>query len=225
MYSENKNDIKNKKILADNLKYFMDKNGKGRNEVCKDLGIAYTTFTDWCNGKKYPRIDKIQLMANYFNINKSDLIEPTLLRNFPAVSEDNITFPIIGEIAAGYDHIAVEDWSGETVEIPRSYLHGRQPEEFMVLSVHGDSMYPAYQEGDKVLILKQSTLNRSGEVGAVIYDGDKATLKKVEYVSGEEWLKLIPLNPSYPPQTIAGADLEECRIIGIPKLLIRDIIQ
>lgn len=40
-----------------------------------DLGFAYTTFSDWINGKKYPRIDKIEMMANYFNIAKSDLVE------------------------------------------------------------------------------------------------------------------------------------------------------
>ena len=78
-------------------------------------------------------------------------------------------------------------------------------------------------DGDRVLILKQTTLNRSGEIGAVLYDGNYATLKKVEYVMGEDWMKLIPINPEYQPKTITGPDLEQCRIIGIPRLLIRDI--
>ena len=50
-----------------------------------------------------------------------------------------------------------------------------------------------------------------------------ATLKKVEYVLGEDWMKLIPINPEYQPKTIEGADLELCRVLGIPKLLIREI--
>ena len=79
----------------------------------------------------------------------------------------------------GYDEIAVEDWSGETIDIPASYLRGHKKEEFFVLSVHGDSMYPIYMDGDKVLVLRQSTLNRSGEIGAVLYEGENATLKKV----------------------------------------------
>ena len=61
-------------------------------------------------------------------------------------------------------------------------------------------MYPLYMDGDKVLILKQSTLNRSGEIGAILYNGDNATLKKVEYVEGEDWMKLVPVNPEYPPK-------------------------
>ena len=84
-------------------------------------------------------------------------------------------------------------------------------------------MYPKYINGDKVLILKQSTLNRSGDIGAIMYDDELATLKKVEYVMGEDWLRLVPINPEYEPKTIQGENLEHCRIIGIPKLLIREI--
>ena len=84
-------------------------------------------------------------------------------------------------------------------------------------------MYPLYLEGDKVLVLKQSTLNHSGEIGLIRYDGENATLKKVEFVNGEDWMKLVPINPQYPPRTIEGADLEQCEVIGIPRLLVRDI--
>ena len=141
----------------------------------------------------------------------------------PRITEDTVTFPVIGEIAAGYEYPALEDWSGETVEIPRHYLRGRACTDYIVLTVHGDSMYPMYLDGDKVLVLKQDTLSRSGEIGLVIYDGDNATMKKVEYVDGEDWMKLIPLNPEYAPKTITGADLETCRVIGVPRLLIREI--
>ena len=53
----------------------MEITGKTRNTICDDLGFKYTTFTDWVNGNKYPRIDKIEILANYFGIKKSDLIE------------------------------------------------------------------------------------------------------------------------------------------------------
>lgn len=65
----------NKNVFAKNLKKYMQLNGKTRNEVCQALGLKYTTFTDWVNGKKYPRMDKIEMLANYFGIKKSDLIE------------------------------------------------------------------------------------------------------------------------------------------------------
>ena len=141
----------------------------------------------------------------------------------PIVTSDTVTFPVMGEIAAGYDKIAMEDWTGETVEIPTAFLHGRDRSEFFVLRVSGDSMYPLYHEGDIVLVLKQSTLNRSGDVGAIIYDDELVSLKKIEYVEGEDWLRLIPLNPNHPPKLIEGEALEHCHVIGIPRLLIRKL--
>ncbi len=68
-------DLGNKKIFSNNLKHYMELNKKDRNEICNLLGFKYSTFSDWYNGNKYPRIDKIEILANYFGIEKSDLIE------------------------------------------------------------------------------------------------------------------------------------------------------
>ena len=65
----------NKSTMAKNIKYYMELNGVDRNKLCSALGIKYTTLCDWLNAKTYPRIDKIELMANYFHIQKSDLVE------------------------------------------------------------------------------------------------------------------------------------------------------
>ena len=68
-------DLGNKEVFSENLRYYMEIKNKDRSEACRDLNIKYTTFTDWYNGNKYPRIDKIELLADYFGIQKSDLIE------------------------------------------------------------------------------------------------------------------------------------------------------
>ena len=68
-------DLGNKEIMAKNIRYHLDKSGKTRTEICNDLGISYSTFSDWINGNTYPRIDKIEIMANYFGIEKADLVE------------------------------------------------------------------------------------------------------------------------------------------------------
>ena len=166
---------------------------------------------------------KIEAIANVLNTTPEYLMGWDNKLKSPTITSDVVEIPVIGTIAAGYNELANEDWSGETVSVPKEYLRGRKKEEFFVLTVQGDSMYPLYMNGDKVLILKQSTLNKSGDIGAILYDGDMATLKKVEYVQGEDWMKLIPINPEYQPKTIEGADLELCRVLGIPKLLIREI--
>lgn len=65
----------NKNIFASNLKRYMKLHGKSRREIAETLGLSYFTFSDWVNGKKYPRMDKVEMLANYFGILKSDLIE------------------------------------------------------------------------------------------------------------------------------------------------------
>lgn len=78
-------DLGNKDIMAKNLQYYMELHGKSRQDMCEALGVKYTTFTDWVKGNVYPRIDKIELMANYFGINKSDLVE----ERKPTTTEDD----------------------------------------------------------------------------------------------------------------------------------------
>jgi transcriptional regulator with XRE-family HTH domain len=53
----------------------MELNGKSRNDIAQALNISYFTVSDWVNGKKYPRMDKVEMLASYFGILKSDLIE------------------------------------------------------------------------------------------------------------------------------------------------------
>lgn len=69
------NNLGNKEIMANNIKRQMELNGKTAKEICDALRISPSTFSDWVNGRNYPRIDKIEMLANYFGISKSDLVE------------------------------------------------------------------------------------------------------------------------------------------------------
>ena len=73
----------NKNVFAFNLRKQMEIHGKTRNDICKALDISYFTVSDWVNGKKYPRMDKVEMLANYFGILKSDLIEDKEEKNSP----------------------------------------------------------------------------------------------------------------------------------------------
>lgn len=68
-------DLGNKQVFSENLNYYMKLNNKDRTKICNDLGFKYTTLREWIKGTAYPRIDKIEMLANYFGIQKSDLIE------------------------------------------------------------------------------------------------------------------------------------------------------
>lgn len=197
-------------------------------QVARDLGMPYTTYVNYEKGTREPNSETLILFANYFNASVDYLVGRSKDKKSnelpsPSTTEDTVTFPVIGELAAGYDHFMNAEWdTGDIIEVPRSYLKGRPKTDFFCLRICGSSMYPLYMDGDRVLIKKTPTLSRSGEIGVVQY-GDCATLKKVEYVTGEDWIKLIPINPSYEPETISGSKLEECHIIGVPVLLIRDL--
>lgn len=67
--------IGNKETMSKNLKYYIERSGKDRKTLSEIWGFPYSTVTEWVNGKKYPRIDRIEIMAEYFGILKSDLIE------------------------------------------------------------------------------------------------------------------------------------------------------
>lgn len=68
-------DLGNREVFAENLQYYMNLYDISRKEICDLLGFRYTTFTGWVTGQKYPRIDKIEILANFFGISKADLIE------------------------------------------------------------------------------------------------------------------------------------------------------
>lgn len=67
--------VENKSIMARNIRRLMEEKKVNATDVCEALNFKHNTFSDWVNGKSYPRIDKIELMANYFNVSKSDLVE------------------------------------------------------------------------------------------------------------------------------------------------------
>ena len=69
------NDNRNKEIMARNIKRYMDAKGVTNQQLCDALNFKYTTFMDWIKGVTYPRIGKVEAMANYFGCEKSDLIE------------------------------------------------------------------------------------------------------------------------------------------------------
>lgn len=64
-----------KKIFSKNLNYYMELNGKTQTDLINDLGFNKSAVSTWCNGTRLPRMDKVEILAQYFKINRSDLIE------------------------------------------------------------------------------------------------------------------------------------------------------
>lgn len=203
-------DLGNKKIFSNNLKFYMNKNNKERKEVCKDLDFSYSTFADWFNGNIYPRIDKIEKLANYFNIQKSDLIE-----NKNQIKDNNfykprgVLIPVFRSIKAGVPIGAIEDIIGYEEITEEMAKKG----EFFGLKIQGDSMFP-YLIQDDILITRKQTDVENGAIAVVLVNREEATVKRImKDING---ITLIPFNNAYLPHFYSNEEIESLpvQIVG-----------
>jgi repressor LexA len=215
------------KLLARQIDAYLASNGIPKSEFVERTGISSATLSQWRNGKYAPSDRSIAAIEDYTNMPIEALLggRPSTSFTSPSTTDEFVSFPVMADVAAGYDHIAYQDWTGDSIDIPRSWLRGRPATDYFVIRVKGDSMYPDYQDGDHVVVLSQSTMDRSGQVGVVRYNDETATLKRIEYVMGEDWMTLRPINPQFPPVTIRDAELEECTVFGVAKYVIRELNQ
>ena len=200
-------DLGNKEIMAKNIQYYMDKYEKTRQDMCDALGVKYTTFTDWVKGNSYPRIDKIELMANYFGISKADLVEEHLPDKLKRAS--GVIINVYGRVAAGIPLEIIEDII-DTEEIPEEMA---KTGEFFGLQIRGDSMEPRMKEGDVVIVRKQDDAE-SGDTVIATVNGTDATCKRLKkYADG---IALIATNPAYDPMYFSNEEItsKPVRIIG-----------
>lgn len=160
---ENRNDI-----LVKNLLFYLDRLGLTQTEFARELGYPETTVSNWFNKNTYPRPDKIQEMANYFGVRRTDLTENNEEQQAPLKNAKSV--PIIGTIAAGSPLLAEEN-------IVDYFLIDSRVDADFGLTVKGESMINAnIFDGDIVFIRKQPTLE-NGEIGAILLDNE-ATLKR-----------------------------------------------
>lgn len=189
----------------------MDLYQKSRSDICKDLGFAYTTFTSWETGVNYPRIDKIEMMADYFHIEKSDLIEDKSAEGDS--TRKGIRIPILGKVVAGIPVEAITDIEGWE-EIPQSMA---KTGEYFALKIAGKSMEPRMMDGDVVIVRRQPDVD-SGDIAVVLVNGNDATVKQIS--KSDAGLTLIGWNPSvYTPKTYNKKECQELPVTILGKVI------
>lgn len=199
-------DYGNKEIMAENIQYYMNLYKKSRQDVCDALDFKYSTFSEWVSAKKYPRIDKIELMANYFNVTKADLVEKHKEKR------NKFLIPVLGRVVAGIPIDAVEeilDYEEISEEMARNGEH-------FALQIKGDSMEPKFSEGDVVIVRKQAIVE-DNEIAIVLVNGNDATIKKIKRFDGG--ITLIPTNPNYDVITYTNKQIEELPVTVLGKVV------
>ncbi len=191
-----------KKIFSKKLNFFMKLNHKKQDDIINDLGIKKSTISTWCRGEKMPRVNGIQLLADYFNVQISDFLtdEETNIMAIPQM----VKKPRLGVIACGEPILAAENIDDYDL-VPENINCD------FTLLCKGDSMINArINDGDIVYIREQPQVE-NGEIAAVLIDNE-ATLKRV-YIYKDK-VVLQPENTKYSPMAYSKEEMNEIRILG-----------
>lgn len=200
-----------RQIFSNNLRRLIDVSGKTQKDVADAIGVSQQIMNVWARGKAIPRMGKIQRLADYFGVEKSDLIDEK--PEAPSIPDYSNIFPLqrkrvplLGEIACGEPIFCNED--------RESYIAaGTDVKADFCLKARGDSMVGArILDGDLVFIQRDAPLE-AGQIYAVAID-DEATLKRVYYDEAAQVLQLLSENPRYPPMIYSGEKLDHVHILG-----------
>ncbi|AYQ15180.1 helix-turn-helix domain-containing protein [Bacillus paralicheniformis] len=194
-----------KEIMANNLKKQLKRKGISQTMMARDLNIPEMTVSNWVKGKTYPRPDKIQLMADYFGITRTQLTEESP-SNLTPIAPQTVPIPVLGTIACGEPILAEENVTEYVYESPDQLPSGN----LFYLKAKGTSMEPTIPDGSYVLVREQPEVE-NGEIAAVLVNGDtEATLKRIKRQG--DIVILMPDNPNYSPFIITPEN--PARIIG-----------
>lgn len=178
--------------------------------VSKATGISASTFTDWKNGRSVPKIDKIRLIADYFDVPLEYMISgsPTSSGRY-AGELGGCPVPIIGEIRAGSPIITDESILGyELSDVPDS-------DDYFYLQVQGDSMKNIGMISGSLVLFRKQQYAEEGDVVACLVGGDSATVKR--FHRSKRSIYLLPENEDYQPIKLTTDDFEsgDARILGV----------
>lgn len=207
----NTDDYNIKENISNNLSYYMEQNNVNNKELASILNVSESTVGKWILKKSTPRMGVIEKIANYFNIEKSDLIEDrsknTNLSQIPGIKmiKKFVNVPILGEIACGEPIFCQENYDGffqidEDLDKPDFCLRAR-----------GDSMIEVGIEDGDLIFMKQTPVIANGKIAAILID-DTVTLKR--FYKHEHEIILQPENKSYSPIILRENDGQNIKIIG-----------
>jgi len=139
--------------------------------------------------------------------------------NGQALDQSNIyMIPIYETVSAGFGAYADDHVTGYE---PVYLSSEREARETLAITVRGDSMYPKIEEGDLVVVHQQDYFDNGDIVVAVVLGTEDGFVKRA-FRSGDR-LSLESINPSYPPMTFSGARIEDVRIMGVVRKIIKTV--
>ena len=190
-------------------------------ELSRALGINEGTISQYKSGAYEPKQKRTQAIAEILNVSIDWLMGadvPMREAKIEPISAENIYMrPVYDSVAAGFNVLAQDTVVGY---MPAYIPSASEQDKYIWANVVGDSMYPKIEDGDKLLIKKQESVD-SGSVAVVLIDDEEASVKKVVY--GADWIELHSFNPYYPPRRFEGAEVQRIRVLGLVKQVSKEI--
>lgn len=196
-------------------------------EVGNAVGVSKSTVKKWEDGFiSNMKRDKIAKLAKVLKISPVVLIMGELEDDAKEHFADTLTVlptnkvymrPLYNSVAAGIG--AVADNTILTY-IPTFISNSMEKDMYIWVNVQGDSMSPLIDDGSKILIKKQESVD-SGQIAVVLIDGEEAVVKKIKY--GKDWIELISVNPYYPPRRFEGSEVLRVRVVGLVKQIMKEL--
>ena len=196
-------------------------------ELAQKLGLNKSTIQRYETGQvKKIKLPVLETMAKILNVNPAWLSDKSNNRE-PIVytTESNVDFlpsalirmtPIYESVSAGLGAYASDEIVGY---MPLYIESDYEAEETLCIKVKGDSMYPKIEDGDIIQVHKQDMVD-SGQIAAVLVDGEEGFVKKIKIE--RDYLELISINPEYPPKRFIREEMNRVSIVGLVKKIIKE---
>lgn len=199
-------DKERNKIIAQNIKKYLREKNMTQKELADKINISPSTISDYMNLRSNPSHGVIQRIADYFNVQKSDIDStyktgpdftgtPTPMRE----NNESTLVPIVGGVHAGTPNYAVEDIEGYMALPPNK----QSSDGLIYLRVKSDSMDKQFPVDSYVLVDTYADVE-NGNVAVVKVNGEEATLKQVKFDYENNRMYLLPNsnNETHFPQVV-----------------------
>lgn len=193
-------------------------------ELSRKLNISEGTLSQYKKGAYEPKQKRTEAIAKELRVSIPWLIgadvpmEDNAKTVIHPLSNDNVFMrPLYDSVAAGLGVPAVN----QIVSYIPTYINNvSEKDKYIWVRVEGDSMFPKIENGDKILIRLQDSVD-SGQIGVVLIDGEEAVVKKINY--GDNWIELESFNPYYPPRRFEGSDVQQIRVVGLVREVSKEL--
>ncbi len=195
-------------------------------ELCEKTKIPKSAMSQYVSGSFKPKQKRTYLIAKALNVNEAWLMgyEDVLMdlqmpeSNIQSLDQSKVyNIPVFESVSAGFGAYASDYITGY---MPIYVSNPADAKDMLCIKVKGDSMYPKIEDGDTVVVRKQSSVD-SGSIAVVLIDNEEGFVKKVVY--SENLIELISINPEYAPKRFEGKEVLRVSVVGVVKQIIKEV--